>query len=182
MFLFFGMLYLCFPLGVEYFLLLEPFSRDVLFWLFVVIEFVFLFRFIFIPLFKLFGIRKGITDPEASKIIGIHFKEVDDKLLNILQLSNNRSDTDLLEARSEKKSKELKSVSFKRAVNFNKNRVHLKYLLLPFLLWFLIWITGNNSLLTQSLNRVVHHKTAFVPPAPFYFEVINEKKELTAKT
>jgi len=129
------------------------------------------------PLFKLFGIRKGITDTEASKIIGRHFKEVDDKLLNILQLSSNKSDTDLLEASIEQKSKELKTVSFKGAVNFNKNRVHLKYLLLPFLIWFLIWITGNNSLLTQSLNRVVHHKTAFVPPAPFYFELINEKLE-----
>ena len=171
------MLYLFFTLVVEYFLWLEPFSRTVLFWLFIVIEFVFLFRFILIPLFKLFGIRKGITDIEASKIIGIHFKEVDDKLLNILQLSNNRSDTDLLEASIEQKSKELKSISFKRAVNFSKNRVHLKYLLLPFLIWFLIWITGNNSLLTQSLNRVVHHKTAFVPPAPFYFEIINEKLE-----
>ena len=176
-FLSFGMLYLFFTLVVEYFLWLEPFSRTVLFWLFIVIEIVFLFRFILIPLFKLFGIRKGITNTEASKIIGRHFKEVDDKLLNILQLSNNRSDTDLLEASIEQKSKELKSISFKRAVNFNKNRVHLKYLLLPFLIWFLIWVTGNNSLLTQSLNRVVHHKTAFVPPAPFYFEIINKKLE-----
>ena len=171
------MLYLFFTLVVEYFLWLEPFSRTALFWLFIVIEFVFLFRFILIPLFKLFGIRKGITDTEASKIIGKHFKEVDDKLLNILQLSNNRSDTDLLEASIEQKSKELNSISFKSAVNFNKNRVYLKYLVLPFLIWFLIWITGNNSLLTQSLNRVVHHKTAFVPPAPFYFEIINEKLE-----
>ena len=171
------MLYLFFTLVVEYFLWLQPFSRTALFWLFIVIEFVFLFRFILIPLFKLFGIRKGITNTEASKIIGIHFKEVDDKLLNILQLSNDRSDTDLLEASIEQKSKELKSISFKKAVNFNKNKVHLKYLLLPFLIWFLIWITGNNSLLTQSLNRVVHHKTAFVPPAPFYFEISNEKLE-----
>ena len=177
LFLAFGLLYLIFTLIVEYFLWLNPLLRTILFWVFIGIESGLLFWFILLPMLKLFGLRKGITDVEASKIIGKHFKEVDDKLLNILQLSGNKMETDLLEASIEQKSKDLESVAFKRAINFRKNSVHLKYLLFPVLIWLLIWVSGNNSLLTQSLNRVVHHQTAFLPPAPFYFEVLNEKLE-----
>ena len=55
--------------------------------------------------------------------------------------------------------------------------MHLKYLLIPLFIWFLVWVTGNNSVFTQSLNRVVHHQTAFEAPAPFYFEVVNDQLE-----
>ena len=176
-FLSFGLLYLIFTLIVEYFLWLEPFSRTVLFWLFILIEFVLLFRFILIPIFKLIGIRKGISDTQASRIIGRHFKEVDDKLLNIIQLKSMDSENELLMASIEQKSQELTPISFKNAIVFKKNAVHLKYLLIPLFIWFLVWITGNNSVFTQSLNRVVHHQTAFEAPAPFYFEVVNEQLE-----
>ncbi len=177
LFLSFGLLYLFFTLIVEYFLWLEPLSRTLLFWLFVLIEFILLMRFILIPIFKLIGIRKGISDTEASKIIGKHFKEVDDKLLNIIQLNSKGSQNELLTASIEQKSSELRPISFKKAVVFKDNAVYLKYLLIPLLIWFLIWITGNNSVFTQSLNRVVHHQTAFEAPAPFYFEVINDQLE-----
>lgn len=177
MFLALGFLYLIFTLIVEYFLWLRPMARTVLFWVFIGIESGLLFWFILLPAMKLLGFRKGISEIDASKIIGRHFKEVDDKLLNILQLSGNKLETDLLEASIEQKSKDLEAVAFKRAINFKKNSVHLKYLLFPLVIWLMIWVTGNNSVLTQSFNRVVHHKTAFLPPAPFYFEILNEKLE-----
>ena len=176
-FLSFGLLYLIFTLIVEYFLWLEPFSRTVLFWLFILIEFVLLFRFILIPIFKLIGIRTGISDTQASRIIGRHFKEVDDKLLNIIQLKSIDSENELLMASIEQKSQELTPISFKNAIVFKNNAVHLKYLLIPLFIWFLVWVTGNNSVFTQSLNRVVHHQTAFEAPAPFYFEVVNDRLE-----
>ena len=173
-FLAFGILYLFFILIVEYFLWLEPLSRTILFWLFIAIEFILLFRFILIPVFKLFGIRKGISETEASRIIGRHFKEVDDKLTNIIQLKSKGVGNELLEASIEQKSSEIQPISFKRAIVFKRNAVYLKYLLAPLIIWFLVWISGNNSVFTQSLNRVVHHQTAFEAPAPFYFEVIND--------
>jgi len=176
-FLSFGLLYLFFTLIIEYFLWLEPFSRTLLFWLFVVIEFVLLFRFILIPIFKLIGIRKGISDTQASRIIGKHFQEVDDKLINIIQLKSIDSNNELLAASIEQKSKELTPISFKKAVIFKSNTVYLKYLFVPLFIWFLVWVTGNNSVFTQSLNRVVHHQTAFEAPAPFYFEIINGELE-----
>ncbi|MDN3641410.1 hypothetical protein QWY87_01765 [Lutimonas halocynthiae] len=176
-FLFFGMLYLFITLFIEYFLWLEPLGRTILFWVFIGIESLLLFRFILIPLFKLLGIRKGISDLEASRIIGTHFKEVDDKLLNVIQLKSTGLKNELLEASIEQKSKDLKPIHFRKAIVFKKNVTHLRYLVIPLLIWFIIGITGNNSIFTQSLNRVVHHQTAFAPPAPFYFEVINDKLE-----
>lgn len=174
-FLFFGMLYLFITLFIEYFLWLEPLGRTVLFWVFIGIESLLLFRFILIPVFKLLGIRKGITDLEASRIIGTHFKEVDDKLLNVIQLKSTGLKNELLEASIEQKSKDLNPIHFRKAIVFKKNFAHLKYLVIPLLIWLIILITGNNSIFTQSLNRVVHHQTAFAPPAPFYFEVINDE-------
>ncbi len=176
-FLFFGILYLFVTLFIEYFLWLEPMARTILFWIFICIEFLFLFRFILIPLFKLLGVRKGISDVAASKIIGTHFKEVDDKLLNIIQLKSTKQHNELLEAGIEQKSKDLTPIRFKGAIIFKKNFVHLKYLLIPLFIWFIIWITGNNSIFSQSFNRVVHHQTEFIAPAPFYFEVLNDKLE-----
>lgn len=173
LFISFGLLYLFFTLIIEYFLWLEPLSRTFLFWFFVLIEFILFFRFILIPLSKLAGIRKGLTDTEASRIIGKHFKEVDDKLTNIIQLRSSGLKNDLLEASIEQKSLELRPISFKKAIVFKKNTTYLKYLFVPFFIWFLVWITGNNSVFTQSFNRVVHHQTAFEAPAPFYFEVLN---------
>ncbi len=152
-------------------------ARTILFWAFIGIELVLLFRFILIPLFELLGIRKGTSDVEASRLIGIHFKEVDDKLLNIIQLRSTGLNNELLTASIEQKSKDIKPISFRKAIVFKKNLVHLKYLVIPLFIWFIIWITGNNSIITQSLNRVVHHQTAFAEPAPFHFEIVNKKLE-----
>ncbi|MGI9530584.1 DUF4175 family protein [Lutimonas sp.] len=176
-FVFFGLLYFFITLFVEYFLWLEPLARTILFWLFIAIEFLLLLRFILIPLFKLIGIRKGITDIEASRIIGTHFQEVDDKLLNIIQLKSSKEKNELLEASIEQKSKDLQPIRFRKAIVFKRNYVYLKYMLFPLFIWFLIWITGNNSTFSASLNRVVHHQTAFAAPAPFYFKILNEKLE-----
>src|SRR5690554_5781253 len=82
-----GLIYFLFTLFIEYFLWLKPLGRTVLFWLFIVVELFLFFRFICFPIFKLFKIQKGISYDQASKIIGNHFKEVDDTLTNFLQLA-----------------------------------------------------------------------------------------------
>ena len=61
LFLSLGFLYLFFTLFLEYFLWLKPTARTILFWLFIVVESYLLFRFILTPIFKLIGIKKGIS-------------------------------------------------------------------------------------------------------------------------
>jgi hypothetical protein len=169
-----GLLYFLLTLFVESLLWLNTTARTVLFWLFVGVELTLLTKFIFIPLAKLFKLQKGIDYGEASKIIGQHFPEVNDKLLNVLQLQEAESESDLLLASIEQKSLELNPVPFNLAINFKKNFGYLKYAAIPVIILLLIFFTGNFNWFSDSYKRVVHYKTAYEPPAPFQFFVVNE--------
>ena len=74
---------------------------------------------------------------DASRIIGKHFKEVDDKLLNIIQLKSINSENELLAASIDQKAKELRPIRFNKAVLYKHNVVYLKYLSIPLLIGFL---------------------------------------------
>lgn len=170
-----GLIYFFFTLFIEYFLWLQPTARTILFWIFISVELYLLFRFICIPIFKLFGIKKGISFKESSKIIGSHFPKVGDKLINVLQLKESGEQSDLLLASIEQKSKEIETIPFSNAINFNKNTTYLKFALVPVLIWLLITITGNINVINTSFQRVVNYRTAFTPPAPFTFILKTEK-------
>lgn len=166
-----GLLYLFLILLIEYLFWLQPIARTILFWVFIAIEVLLLFRFILFPIFKLIGIQKGISQEEASKIIGKHFPKVNDKLLNILQLRNSREHSELLTASIEQKSKLLGTIPFTRAVRFSVNIKYLKYLILPIIIWILTLFLGYFDKLNQSLTRVVNHNVIYVQPAPFKFHL-----------
>ncbi|WP_317132855.1 DUF4175 family protein [Pseudotamlana haliotis] len=169
-----GLLYLLFTLFVETVLWLQPQFRSILFWLFILVECGLLVKFIFLPLAKLFKLQKGIDYEEASKIIGTHFPEVNDKLLNVLQLQRDKTKSELLLASIEQKSLELQPVPFKLAVNFNENLKYLKYAAIPLAIVLLVYISGNITWFSDSYKRVVDYKTAYEPPAPFQFFVLND--------
>lgn len=168
-----GLLYFLFTLFIEYILWLNTAARTILFWLFIIVEIALLIKFIVMPIAKLFKLKKGINYVEASKIIGNHFPEVNDKLLNILQLENNQNQTELLLASIEQKATELKPIPFKLAVNFKDNIKYLKYAAIPVLILLVTFLTDNLNWFSKSYDRVVHYKTAFEPPAPFQFIVDN---------
>ena len=178
LFLSLGFLYLIFTLFLEYFLWLKPTARTLLFWAFIAVEVFLLIRFIAIPIFKLIGLRKGISLEESSKIIGAHFPEVEDKLLNVLQLKENTNQSDLLLASINQKSEELQPIPFVKAIDFTQNKKYLKYAIVPVLIWLIVLFTGNNTIFKDSLKRVVNHRTAYTPPAPFYFNLNNQNLQV----
>ncbi len=169
-----GLLYFLFTLFVEYVLWLNTTARTILFWVFVVVEVGLFARFIVMPLAKLFKLQKGINYEDASKIIGNHFPEVNDKLLNILQLKANQTESELLLASIEQKSAQLHPIPFKLAVNFKSNLKYLKYAAIPVVILFLTFLTGHFNWFSDSYERVVNYKTAYEPPAPFQFFVTND--------
>ncbi|SDS52589.1 protein of unknown function [Polaribacter sp. KT25b] len=173
LFLSLGFLYLFFTLFLEYFLWLKPTARTILFWVFILVELFLLIRFIVIPVFKLIGLRKGISLQDSSKIIGNHFPEVQDKLLNILQLKESSNYSDLILAGINQKSEEIAPIPFLKAIDFTQNKKYLKYAIVPFLIFIISFFTGNKNALTQSLERVVHYRTSYNPPAPFLFSLLN---------
>ena len=178
LFLSLGCLYFFFIIFLEYFLWLKPTARTILFWLFILVEVFLLIRFIVIPVFKLIGLQKGISYEQSSQIIGNHFPEVKDKLLNVLQLKQNSNQSDLLLASINQKAQELQPIPFVKAIRFSKNKKYLKYAIVPVLIWIITLFTGNNGVITQSLERVVNHRTSYIPPAPFAFSLANKNLEV----
>ncbi|MBG7630798.1 MAG: hypothetical protein IZT56_10225, partial [Bacteroidetes bacterium] len=174
-----GLLYLILTLLIEHFLWLNPTGRTILFWLFIALEATLLFKFILKPLSKLFRVQSGINHKDASKIIGNHFPEVSDKLLNLLQLNEAGTQTELLSASIEQKSSQLKPIPFKLAINFNNNLKYLKYAAIPIVALLISFVFTDKNWFSDSYKRVVHFQTAYEPPAPFQFYVLNEDLQTT---
>ena len=151
-------------------------GRTILFWTFISVEVYLLFCFILFPIFKLFKLQKGIDYNQASAIIGNHFTEVSDKLTNFLQLSDADSypdKSDLLVASIEQKAMVLQPIPFGNAINYYGNRKYFPLALIPIVVFACFYFSGNSSVISQSLNRFVHFKSVFLPPAAFKFVVLN---------
>ena len=175
LFLAIGLLYFLLIIGLEYFLWLSTTGRTILFWLFILVEAFLLFKFIGVPLFKLLKISKGIDEFEASRIIGKHFPEVNDKLTNLLQLKNNSKSSDLLLASIDQKSKQLTPVPFSRAIDLKDNKKYLRYMILPLLIIGGLVIAGKADVITQSFSRISDYNTTYLKPAPFSFIIQNNE-------
>ena len=175
-----GLLYFLLTLFIEYFLWLKPIFRTFLFVLFIIVEALLFFRFILIPIFKLFKLKSGIDYKVASAIIGTHFSEVQDKLINFLQLSQDQStvSAELVLASIEQKSNALSAIPFGNAINFKANAKYYPLALAPVVFVFLIYFTGNSVIISQSLNRVVNFSSPFQPPAPFKFIILNKNLQV----
>ncbi len=174
LFLSIGLLYFLLTLLVEYFLWLNTLGRKILFWTFIAVELSLFVKLILIPLGKLLKLGKGIDDEQASLLIGKHFPEVSDKLLNVVQLHRTRQESELLAASIDQKAAELQPIRFQGAVNFKKSLGYLKYLAIPVLLFLLLSGFGGVDIFSSSYKRVVRYDMAFQPPAPFSFVVLND--------
>ena len=154
--------------------------RTGLFWLLAVVTALVLVRFIAIPLVKLFRLGPVITHEEAASIVGSHFPQVKDKLLNTLQLRGQDEEDPqrrmLIEASIAQRSRELSPVPFSTAIDLGRNRRYLRYALPPVGV-LVILLFAAPSLITGPTKRILAHSTEFLPEAPFRFVVGN--KELT---
>ncbi|WP_349352288.1 DUF4175 family protein [Flagellimonas sp. MMG031] len=162
----------------EYVLWMNESWRLTMFILFVVVELFLLYRYILIPLLFLFKVRKGIDHKLASRMIGKHFPNVDDRLLNLLELSENPRKSDLLMASIEQRATDLKNVSFVDAVNVRESLKYARYILIPLGILAVIWVTGDVVSFFNSHKRVLNYDVAYERPAPFVFEVLNTDLEV----
>ncbi len=178
LFLAIGLLFMLGIMSLEYMLWLNQDWRLVLFLIFLVVELFLIYKFILVPLFFLFKIRKGISNKEASVLIGKHFPQIDDKLYNLLELVENKSASELLLASIEQRSEGLSQVSFKKAIDFKESFKYAKYVVIPVLILSFIWLSGNIVSFFNSYKRVVNYDLAFEQPAPFTFQILNERLEV----
>lgn len=161
-----GLLYFIATVSLEYFLWLKVQGRTLLFWVFILVELVLFIRFILLPVFKLIKLQKGINYTQASLLIGKHFSEIDDKLLNFLQLieSNQSSaSTELLLASIDQKAQRLQPIPFSNAIRFSSNKKYVPLALIPLLFCLYFYVSGQNNILAEGLHRVVNYREQFIP-------------------
>ena len=164
--------------GIEFLGRFGVLTRTVLFWGFAFLVAVVLLVMVILPLLKLFRLGRIISHEDASRIVGDHFPEVGDKLLNTLQLSGQMNDdshsdnNDLLVASVDQKISELSPIAFTKAIDLSENLVYLKYTLGPVLVLTVI-LLWRPLIVSESTDRLINHRTSFETPAPFRYEVVS---------
>ena len=117
---------------IEYFSSFGVRGRTFLFWTYILLNLIVFGKLILIPLLHLFNIGKILNYKDASRIIGKHFSEIDDKLLNLLELDEiSNSDNKLITASIDQKAQKIARFSFKNAIDFSLNQKHLKWIFAP---------------------------------------------------
>ncbi len=165
---------------LEYYLWFSTGVRKVLFYGFLALSGITAFFGVIIPLLQIFRLGRVISREQAAEIIGTHFTNVKDKLLNILQLKDQAaslSDASLIEASIDQKADEIKLVPFRSAVDLSKNSRYLKYALIPILCLGAIFFL-NSNMIKDSTNRLINNDVVYEQEAPFSLSVINKELEV----
>lgn len=165
---------------LEFYGQFDSFVRTIIFYIYLVLNGIVFVVNIIIPLLKLFRIGNIITNEQAAEIIGSHFPEVNDKLLNTLQLKE-ISDTEtknieLIKASIEQRILDLKPVPFGIAIDFKKNNKYLKYAIPPLLI-LMIMLFASPTIITGPTKRLVNYNTDFKKELPFTITILNDKLE-----
>ena len=160
---------------VEYFVYLSSNYRKLIFYGFTFFGFLLFIQFIAVPLLKLLHILKPLDTKSSSLIIQQNFKEIKDKLLNIIELasiSDSRYSDEIVLASIDQKINELKFFDFREAVQFKNLRSVLLYFLISLLITLTLFFF-NQKVFTESTQRIIHYNTQFVKPAPYTFQLLN---------
>ncbi|MDI1354314.1 MAG: hypothetical protein PSX36_05330 [bacterium] len=164
---------------LEYFGEFNSLIRGILFFGFVGASVLIVVRYILIPLLNLNRIGALISYDQAAGIIGNHFSTVQDKLLNVLQLQNDRllsGSDDLLLAGINQKINELRPIPFTTAIDFGENKKHLR-LVIPLFLFCSTIIFIWPQIISKSTERLVNYQTYYEKEMPFKFNIQNSTLE-----
>jgi hypothetical protein len=158
-------------------------TRTVLFYVFVTVSLAALGVWVGMPAVRLRRIGQVISHDEAATIIGKHFPNIEDKLLNTLQLQRQAqtvgAGSELLLASIDQRTAELRPVPFVAAIDLRENKRFLRFALPPALVLLTLLIVAP-SMVRDSTTRIVRHGTAFEDMAPFRFVVMNDGLETVA--
>jgi len=156
---------------LEYYFYFDTGIRKLMFGSFILSAVGALSFWVILPLAKYLGLGKTLSHEKAANIIGDHFTNVKDRLLNVLQLkkqSDFSPEAALLSASIEQKTDSIKLVPFKSAIDLRKNRRYLKYAVPP-LLAFLGILFMAPSIIKDGTHRLINNNEEFERAAPFSF-------------
>ncbi|RQO67919.1 hypothetical protein DBR43_25770 [Pedobacter sp. KBW06] len=131
---------------------------------------------VIVPALSYFKLGKNLSIEQAATLIGNHFFNVKDKLLNTLQLKaladKSPESNMLIMAGIDQKIQELKPIPFTSAIRLDENKKYLKYFLAPLSVIVLIAIIAP-AILKEGTNGFVQYNKEILPKAPFNFELQN---------
>ncbi len=161
----------------EYFSYSNTTVRAILFFSFIALSLLTLIVNVIIPVAKISGLGKRLSNEEIANIIGTYFSEIDDKLLNLFELqkqleNGDYKSYDLLSAAIDTKIEALKPFSFIQAIPFSKTKKFAKWAIVPILL-FLVLFGFKKELFVEPTQRILHYSTEFEKPAPYSFVITN---------
>jgi len=163
---------------LEYFSYLNSATRATLLYTYIVLFLGTMGAYVVHPLTKIAGLGKTLNKFAVSKIIGKHFPEIDDKLLNVIQLENQieRGDyksLDLLHAAIDTKIEILKPFAFVKAIPFKKTARFARWAMIPLVLFSVLFST-KSEIFKTSTQRIVQYQQHFEKPTPYKIEIINK--------
>ena len=133
------------------------------------------------PILGLLRIGRTLSHEEAANIIGKHFPDIQDALLNTLQLEKMNQQAaqknELIEAAIAQRTEKLNPIPFQQAVDFSVNKKYLKYALIPLgILGFIL--IGKPEAITGSTKRLVGFNKTFKPDVGFELNILNPDMEV----
>lgn len=135
----------------------------------------FFIRFLSGPLIEFVGFRKSLSDRDFALIVGKHFSDIDDKILNTLELNSDEKlvySRDLILASIQQKISQIRLKDFKFALNRKKTLRRMPYLFVPLIL-FAIMSFSLPDLLIDPLKRISNFSEEYSKPTPFEFIILN---------
>jgi len=123
-----------------------------------------------------FRFIRNISTKDSARMIGNHFTDVRDKLLNTIQLKEladlSPENNQLILAGINQKINELKPVPFSSAIRLNENKKNIKFFLIPLSVILIIGIISP-AILKEGTSSFVQYNKEILPSAPFNFKLLN---------
>jgi len=158
----------------EYFLYMPAAAKVTVVGLFAAGAAAALIAWIIRPLAGMARLGKTLSHDEAARIVGQHFPEIADKLLNVLQLGRGATGGSesqaLLAASIDQKASQISVVPIARAIDLSKNRRYLPFLL-PLVLVAVFLFVAAPNVFRDASARLLQPTKNFERPAPFKFVI-----------
>jgi hypothetical protein len=151
------------------------------------------YAWVLTPALRLLRIGSVLSEDEAARIVGRHFSDIEDRLVNTLQLERRalakgsptgEADSiessgagDLLLASIAQRTEALKPYRFTAAVEFGENRRFLRYAVPAILVLSVTWWLQPEAM-QGSADRLIRHRTEMVDEAVFRLELLESDIEV----
>jgi len=150
--------------------------REPAFKIAALVTFGFVIVLVFIPVFKLLGITRGMSEKSAEKLIRNTFPELQDTLLNLIELAESNlvvKDTSLILASIEEREERLRWYRFERAVPYKKLIKPAIFFVTVIAIGLSLWSIWPDFVST-GYTRTIHFKQEFELKMKLQFTVIND--------